>query len=1280
VGRRATSSTEHHEGVGGALDERFEIRGKLGSGGLGVVYRAFDKVRGTEVALKTLRQVTGRDLYRFKREFRSFADIVHPNLVALHELHTVGDEWFLTMELVDGISFIEWIRPHEPLDTDGSRPGSLVTPNSGSATRRHDEDLDEPTAPTTVGMSYRPKPLSASRQRVIDAPLRVERLDSALYQLVDTVHALHLAGKLHRDLKPSNVLVDATGRVVVLDFGLVSEIDAAQSERTHETSAVGTPAYMSPEQAADRPLSPATDWYSVGVMLYEALTGRRPIDVTGPRGAPGAARLPPPPRSFNPRLPARLDKLCMDLLDPEPTRRADGDAVMRALGVEPSPASLELVRSQAAAPFVGRSAELAQLRAALAETRTHGCVAMFVRGASGMGKSALLRTFLDEAAAQPGTVVLKGRCYERESVPFKTLDTLVDSLAGHLMGLTAAELEALLPRDISALARLFPVLRRVPAVAEPALRSFQPPDPLELRRRAFGALRVLLGRLAAEHPVVLTIDDVQWGDADSGTFFADLLHHPDAPALLLVVCHRSEDEDSSPLLAALHRARAALGNGEHSVPTRQVTLAPLDDAEARRLVEAVRSDAGAWIGTVVRESAGSPLFLCELARLGHGERGTGDDGTSLSIDHVVRARVDKLSAEARALVSVVAVAARPLRSDLALAAAGLRGEGQVVATLCAERLLRARHPDDGPAELETYHDRIRAALVARLGEDERRRLHTSLALALESSAEPDHERLVVHWTEAGDLERAAQHAALAAVRAEERVAFHRAAELYQLAIAHGRVDELERRRMRTRLGHALAHAGRLDDSAAAFAVAAEGAPPDEKLELERLELEQKLRAGHLAAGLVKTRQVLAAVGYHLPRTQIGAILSLLGQRFLVGLRGLDFKPRTRAQLPQGALQRIDVLWSVSSGLSFVNPIYGKVLQMRHLRDALGCGEIDHVGLAFCLELGYLGLSGGKKRKQLEALRERALELGRKTTDPNLLPIAMASSGLASFLCGQWREAWDRLRDAERRMRDECTRVRWELDLTEFFLTGAGWYLGETRELARLVPAYLREADERGDVYAKRGLRGWRSNAIWMALGRPDEARAHVEAIAQPRDGHSTQLTHYYELLAHTQIDLYEGHADIAHARVEALWRDLKMLLRIQSVCIEGWHLRARAALAHAATLPATERKPLLALALKAARRIDAESMPWGAPLADLVRAAVAHLSGDRARAVAGLRAAVVGFTAADMGLYAAVARLRLATLILGDEGRTIQSQADTFFKAQLIADPTSMSRMLAPGF
>src|SRR5262250_1675565 len=144
---------------------RFELRGTLGAGGAGVVYRAFDRLMQREVALKLLRQASGRDLYRFKKEFRALADIVHPNLVALHELHAADGDWYFTMELVEGVSFIDWVRP--------------------------------PAAPIAA---------ARSRQDILAAPLDVGRLASALIQLADALVALHRAGKLHRDLKPSNVL------------------------------------------------------------------------------------------------------------------------------------------------------------------------------------------------------------------------------------------------------------------------------------------------------------------------------------------------------------------------------------------------------------------------------------------------------------------------------------------------------------------------------------------------------------------------------------------------------------------------------------------------------------------------------------------------------------------------------------------------------------------------------------------------------------------------------------------------------------------------------------------------------------------------------------------------------------------------------------------------------------------------------------------------------------------------------------------------------------------
>ncbi|HEX8113411.1 MAG TPA: serine/threonine-protein kinase, partial [Kofleriaceae bacterium] len=465
---------------------RFEVRGTLGAGGAGVVYRAFDRQLQREVALKLLRQASGRDLYRFKKEFRSLADIVHPNLVALHELHAADGDWYFTMELVEGVSFIDWVRPSAEIG-----PGR-------------------------------------ARADIVSARVDLVRLHSALVQLVDALIALHRAGKLHRDLKPSNVLVTRTGRLTLLDFGLVASVAEGDPERL----AVGTPVYMSPEQAADRPLSEASDWYSLGAMLYEALVGRRPFEGESEQVMTRKqTEQPPSPRQLDPGVPAELSQLCMMLLQPDPAARPSGLMVLEALGAAPSETTRTIGRSYPPAMFVGRTAEMEVLRRALGDARRGG-VAMLVRGRSGIGKTTLVRRFLRSLG--DSVFVLEGRCFEREAVPFKMLDGVVDSLTGAIVGLPLLIAEQLVPRDLGSLVRLFPVLRRVPKFAELAAQSPAPPDPQEMRRRGFTALRSVLGRLARMRSLVIFVDDAHWGDADSAVFLSELIHGAEPGTLILV--------------------------------------------------------------------------------------------------------------------------------------------------------------------------------------------------------------------------------------------------------------------------------------------------------------------------------------------------------------------------------------------------------------------------------------------------------------------------------------------------------------------------------------------------------------------------------------------------------------------------------------------------------------------------------------------------------------------------------------------------------------------------
>src|SRR4029450_8850885 len=158
-------------------------------------------------------------------------------------------------------------------------------------------------------------------------------------------------------------------------------------------------------------------------------------------------------------------------------------------------------------------------------------------GRRGRGKSLLVRHFLEQLHdSAPNAVVLTGRCYERESVPYKALDSLVDSLSRYLSDLPRDAVERVLPPYLAALARLFPALLRVDAIAQIREPGREIPDSQEFRRRGFAAFRALLAPIGERQPLVLFIDDLQWGDADSAALLTDVLSPPDPPVLLLVAC------------------------------------------------------------------------------------------------------------------------------------------------------------------------------------------------------------------------------------------------------------------------------------------------------------------------------------------------------------------------------------------------------------------------------------------------------------------------------------------------------------------------------------------------------------------------------------------------------------------------------------------------------------------------------------------------------------------------------------------------------------------------
>jgi eukaryotic-like serine/threonine-protein kinase len=1202
--------------AGTLVSTRFRIVRCIGSGATGDVYEAVDRDRGARTAIKALRLQHPLAISRFKHEFRVLQDVEHPNLVSLGELIEENGRLYFTMELVEGKDFLSYVRTADGFD---------------EAKLRH-----------------------------------------AFAELGAALEALHARGLVHRDVKPSNVLATADDRVVMLDFGLAHDAESPATTWTGP-SIVGTPHYMSPEQAAGQVAGPPSDWYSAGVMLYEALTGRPPHD--GPVMKILADKQvvePAPPVELDGAVPPDLNALCVALLRFDPAQRPTSATAIRQLRRTRSRrSSKRLTGTPTQGPlFVGRTAELAQLRAAFGDVVRDGAPgAVLIRGESGVGKTTLARVFL--RSIENDALVVRGRCFERESVSYKAFDGVVDGLSRALAHMEPAVAAAMLPLHASALADVFPELKRVKAFAGAPTTSVGAQR--DLRDRVFGALRELLVRLAHRHTVVLQVDDLQWADDDSLALLAEIVRPPDAPPLLLLATLRPPGAGGSEPVET--RVREACPQ------IQTIELGPLERAASRELAERLsllhdvhdRID----VDQLLAEAAGHPLFLDELVR--HAASGRSAGG--LRLDDALWSRARDLDDHARAVLEVIALAGEPIHHDTIVRAADLAPEllVRVLSLLRVANLVRTTGAgaDD---TVEPYHDRVRAAIVGHLDEAHRRELHRSLALALEASPRRGQEpMLAFHWREAGRADLAARHAVAAADEAVAMLAFDRAARYYRLALELGHP---ERGELHAKLGEALGLDGRGAEAADAYLAAADATTADEvALDRRRLAAEQLLVSGHIDRGIELITTVLGALGMALPATPQRALASLLVRRTLLRARGLRFRERQQGEVAATELTRIDLCWSVAGGLAMVDVIRGADFQTRHLLLALRAGEPTRVARALATEGGFHSVGGPRSRRRAAKLFAEARALLARNPSDHVASLLSGSECIVAYQAGQWRRSLDLARRAELEISKQQTTATWEHDTIDFFVLYNLFYLGELRELATLAPMLLRQASSRGDLFGATNLRVGLINAAWLVSGDLATAREHLDEATRTWTVRWVHLQHYHHLLGVGQAALYAGDAERALHTLNANWPALRaaQILRISLIRDEIHHLRARLAIT-AAQAGARDRDTLLRRAARDAALVARATEPSMAALGELALAAVDHLRGDDDRAQSRLRGCIVAFGGAEMRAYLIAAGAALGRVVGGDDGAVVAREAKDALRAQAVVEPARWIAMLAPGF
>lgn len=1188
---------------------RFEILRHLGEGGMGVVYEAFDNERRGKVALKTLTRVDAAGIYRLKNEFRALADVHHPNLVRLHELFADEENWFFTMGLVEGERFDHWFDPRDP----------------------------------------KGEPDEAWFARVI----------AALRQLADAVRAIHRAGKLHRDLKPSNVMVDQDGRVRVLDFGLVADPELGGVGQTlAEEVLSGTPAYMAPEQAAGRSCTEASDWYAVGVMLYEVIAGRLPFAGNIVEMLAAKQTVDPTPLlDLRPETPPDLASLCMALLERDPAARPGVEAIRRVVGSEHAVESRRSIAPEAGIDLIGREEELAALRSAYQATLDVARpVIVMVSGESGMGKSALMETFLTELQRTTAAVVLQGRCYEREAVPFKAFDALIDVLSRHLRRLPPEDAALLTPREAWALQRLFPVLGRLAAFGRVPPRAGA--EPYEVRRRGFVALGEVLGGLRDRGPLVLYIDDLQWGDADSIALLVHLLRQSDAPNLLFVGTLRDGEH---PVLDPLYDKLC----NDIRVDFRDVKLGPLSDANAAAVVGGAASDGA------LREARGNPFLLRELGR--YLERTEADDPRERSLSRMLAQRCEQLQDGPRRLLRIIALAAGSIPVEVAAAAAHL--EPAALDALREGQFVR-RGARSG--EIECYHDKIREVLVAALSKDETRELHRDLAEAWAASPEPDPERLALHHERAGERQLAADFAKEAAHRALHGLSFDRAVRLATKALELGAFDSATTHELRVLRADSLCHAGRSLEAAEKAVEAMDGAGERERADLARRAGAFYIQAGRVDQAIPFVNVGLKPYGFSLARTVVGAILALMVARLLLWFRG--YKPSSRRN--ERAVARMEAALPIVQALApvdFIRFITGAT----HLtRTGLDSGERILIGQALALELWARSILGVSPEAS-EAMAEQTEASSAITRDP-----------FASYMTASYRGGTAAATDpsaaaahferAQKVLDDQPHPAISHLGaMTAWNLLYLRSMMGDFPRVARAIPALLDDAQARGNKVTIPYLAGVPGAVARVAVHDLRGVRSDVERAARQWEG--TPFSSQDIMLAQARlfIELYDGNLDAAVQNSKALAIAFRRspvrhakAMRAYVGWIFGW-----SELARGVALPeGTERTRALETAAKQVALIESVAAPlgiWFSPLNHAVLAA----KGDVQGAVLGLRRQLRDESAvARRPVYAACARRGLGYLLGGQEGADLVAQADTILAERCgVLDPERFVATMAPG-
>ncbi len=731
---------------------KLEMLELLGLGGAAEVYRALDRSRGREVAVKVLSERAEPEMVaRFVREARALGRLRHPHIVGLYDAGEESGQRYIVMELVRG--------------------GSL-------------------------------------RERLQGERMPWHEACRIVKQVASALALAHEQGIIHRDIKPGNILFDEEGRAKLTDFGLAHLTDVSAMTRTG--TVMGTVLYLSPEQALGRAVDARSDLYSLGAVFYEMLAGKPPFV-----GDSAVAVIykhlneePQPLAAQGIDVPAKVERIVMRLLAKDRGRRYDSaDDILAVLtdllesgpqedgahaqaGIQLDEASSGLETGElgvSSLPLAGRAEERQSLIDALDKAVAGSGTAVMLAGEAGIGKTRLARE-LEAVARRKNVLVLWGAClYSDAPDPYAPVAEIVEAFGQGRGRSTTWAVLGELERDVeAALGAARQVLGLEPD--GPGIPDWwHAAAPLDAQMKLFQTLARFLGTIARQRPVLVVLDDLQW--ASMATL--QLLHHLArairGQRVMLLGLYRTDEPltgdsgEESPLAEVLRRmSREKLYS--------EIMLDRLKEEDLELLVGSALHAEGLepeFARILYRESEGNPFYLLETLRLlqdqgdlervgDHWEMGALLENLEIprSIVDLVERRLARTGRNERELLEWAAVAGPRLDAPLLADLAG----GRRLSVLRQLRTLQDEHAllVSSAAGFGFAHNKVREVIYESVPAPLLSEMHLMVGELLEERNAGGESvsvyDLARHFYEAGDAARGYQYALQAADAAEAALA------------------------------------------------------------------------------------------------------------------------------------------------------------------------------------------------------------------------------------------------------------------------------------------------------------------------------------------------------------------------------------------------------------------------------------------------------------------------------------------------------------------------------